>query len=143
MLNGWKTFQKKKPFLYGAGYHFASKLGAMEYRDYSTELYPIIKPHYAKRGIQGSVNTASFMYEYSNFGNIGMILSALLTALIFVFTEKVFYDNFISKISLNFFPIFLLSSGALTTALFSGGWGLVIVLYYIFAREFSLESEKK
>jgi hypothetical protein len=37
----------------------------------------------------------------------------------------------------------MLSSGALTTALFSGGWGLVVVLYYIFAKEFSLESEKK
>jgi hypothetical protein len=70
------------------------------------------------------------------------VLSALFLGFLLFFIESIFGNNVLLKTSLNLFPIFMLSSGALTTALFSGGWGLVIVLYYIFAREFRVESER-
>lgn len=142
MVVGWfEHIPKEKPFLYGSGYHFAKGLTRSEYRNYSIELYPILRPQYAERGLQGSVNTASFMYEYSNFGKIGMVLSAFLLALVLIFAEKVFYNNFILKISFNFFPIFMLSSGAITTALFSNGWGPVILLYFLFSNELKSSNE--
>jgi hypothetical protein len=46
-----------------------------------------------------------------------------------------------TKLTLNLFPIFLLSSGSLTTILFSGGWGLVMVLFWIFKKEFDEKHE--
>ena len=82
------------------------------------------------------------MYEYSNFGRTGLILSALLLGFLLCFIELIFGSNMLLKTSLNLFPIFMLSSGALTTALFSGGWGLIIILYYIFTKDFKTKSEK-
>jgi len=142
MVVGWfDNIPEEKPFLYGEGYHFAKGITGKEHRNYSLELYPILRPQYAERGLQGSVNTASFMYDYSNFGKIGMVLSAFLLALILIIAESVFYNNFILKISFNFFPIFMLSSGALTTALFSNGWGPVILLYFLFSIELKSSNE--
>ena len=137
MVSEWfEHIPAKKPFLYGDGYGFLCKIKGIKHIEYSKTLYPIIRPKFAKQGLKGSVNTASFMYEYSNFGNAGLVLSALFLGFLLVFIESIFGNNALLKTSLNLFPIFMLSSGALTTALFSGGWGLVIVLYYIFAREF-------
>lgn len=144
MVSQWfQQIPKNKPFLHENGYGFICKIKGIKHVEYSKVLYPIIRPKYAARGLKGSVNTASFMYEYSNFGNTGLVLSALFLGFLLFFVESIFGNNMLLKTSLNLFPIFMLSSGALTTALFSGGWGLVIVLYYIFAKEFSLESEKK
>lgn len=144
MVAKWfQEIPKSKPFLYENGYGFICKIKGIKHVEYSKVLYPIIRPKYAEKGLKGSVNTASFMYEYSNFGNIGLILSALFLGFLLCFIELIFGSNILLKTSLNLFPIFMLSSGALTTALFSGGWGLIIILYYIFTREFSLESEKK
>jgi hypothetical protein len=143
MVSQWfHHIPKNKPFLYGDGYGFICKMKGIKHVEYSKVLYPIIRPKYAEKGLQGSVNTASFMYEYSNFGNAGLVLSALFLGFLLFFIESIFGNNVLLKTSLNLFPIFMLSSGALTTALFSGGWGLVIVLYYIFAREFRVESER-
>ncbi len=134
---------KNKPFLYGDGYSFICGIKGIEHVEYSKVMYPIIRPKYAKKGLIGSVNSASFMYEYSNFGTIGLILSGLLLAFLLFIIESIFSDNVLLKTSLNLFPIFMLSSGALTTALFSGGWGLIIILYYIFAKEFKIKSESE
>jgi hypothetical protein len=143
MVSEWfEHIPADKPFLYGDGYGFICKIKGIKHIEYSKTLYPIVRPNYAERGLKGSVNVASFMYEYSNFGRIGLILSALLLSLFFVIIEAIFGDNTLLKTSLNLSPVFMLSSGALTTALFSGGWGLVIVLYYIFAREFRVKSER-
>lgn len=143
MVTEWfEHIPADKPFLYGDGYGFLCKIKGIKHIEYSKTLYPIIRPKFAKHGLKGSVNTASFMYEYSNFGNAGLVLSALFLGFLLFFIESIFGNNVLLKTSLNLFPIFMLSSGALTTALFSGGWGLVIVLYYIFAGEFRLENER-
>lgn len=137
MVAQWfDAIPKTKPFLRGNGYYFYCTLTGNEYHEYSKELYPIIRPNYAEKGLKGSVNTASFMYEYSNFGRLGMVLSALFFSIVLIFTEFVFKHNLKMKIALNLFPVFMLSSGALTTALFSGGWGLIIFLYFLFSKEF-------
>jgi len=143
MVSEWfNHIPTTKPFLYGDGYGFICKIKGIEHVEYSKILYPIIRPNYAERGLKGSVNAASFMYEYSNFGKFGLILSGFLLALLLFIIESIFGDNVLLKTSLNLFPIFMLSSGALTTALFSGGWGLIIILYYIFAKDFKTKSEK-
>ncbi len=119
------------PFLNGCGYRFAKIFGC-EHQDYSKLLYPRIYPHYAVKGLKGTVNVASFMYEYSNFGKIGLILAGLIIALLFLVVQKMFTNQFIWLVVFNFFPVLMLSSKSFTTLLFSGGWGLTILLFFIF-----------
>ncbi|MEJ6777388.1 MAG: hypothetical protein QNK85_08715 [Crocinitomicaceae bacterium] len=143
MVSEWfDKIPNDKPFLNGDGYSFVCNINGHKYRNYATELYPVIRPNFSRRGLKGSVNAASFMYEYSNFGKFGLVLSAFLLALLFVIIEVIFAGNVLLKISLNLFPVFMMSSGALTTALFSGGWGLIIVLYFIFESDFKHRSIK-
>lgn len=128
---------EKKPYLYGDGYPFIAKLRARKYIDYSKELYPILKPDYAKKGLSGTVNVASFVREYSNFGYLGLFLGGALIALVLVFIDKMFlgYENF--YYSINLFPIFLFSSSSILTILFSGGWFLFILLFFIFCKSYN------
>lgn len=123
---------KDEPFLYGCGYRFLTPFLGCEYESYSKKLYPHIFVKYAKRGIRGNANAASFMYEYSNFGNIGLVMSGLVLALLLVAVEMVFKGYFGLKLAINIFYILMLSSSALTTILFSGGWGMMILLFLFF-----------
>ena len=86
-------------------------------------------PKHAKKGLKGNVNVASFMYEYANFGVYGLILSGVFLGLLFVSIEKIFVNNITLKLAINLIPVLILSSQAITTLLFSGGWGLSILLY--------------
>ena len=55
-----------------------------------------------------------------------------ILAIVFYFIETMFRNNFKFKLSLNLIPLATLSSQALPTLLFSGGWGLLLGLYYLF-----------
>jgi hypothetical protein len=133
MVSEWfETIPSKKPFLNGNGYRMYAYFSNSRYRDYASELYPILRPQYAEQGLTGTVNTASFMYDFANFGRVGLILSGILLAFYFLVVEAIFAQDFIIKLSLNSFQILLLSSTNLTTSLFSGGWLLILLLYLYF-----------
>jgi len=137
-ISRWfNVIPEKKPYLYGDGYPFITKIRARKYIDYSKELYPILKPNYAKKGLSGTVNVASFVREYSNFGYLGLFLGGALIALVLVFIDKIFlgYENF--YYSINLFPIFLFSSSSILTILFSGGWFVFILLFFIFCKSYN------
>ena len=137
-ISQWfNVIPEKKPYLYGDGYPFIAKLRARKYIDYSKELYPILKPDYDKKGLSGTVNVASFVREYSNFGYLGLFLGGALIALVLVFIDKMFlgYENF--YYSINLFPIFLFSSSSILTILFSGGWFVFILLFFIFCKSYN------
>ena len=141
IVSDWfRVIPSQKPFLHGNGYHFIASLKGTKFRDYSTELYPVIFPQYAARGYAGSVNSASFMYDYANFGVVGLIYSAVLLSLIFVFINFLFAENNRMKFCINFFPILFLSSSSLFTLLFSGGWGLLILLFLLFRKDFESQT---
>ncbi len=123
---------QKYPYLYGKGYHF---LNPNTYVDYSKILYEELFPQYAKLGLAGTVNVASFVYEYSNFGILGLVLSALVLSFIFLCIELLFVNNQYYILVLNALPIILLSSAALSTMLFSGGWVATLVLFLIFRKK--------
>ena len=135
-ITGWfKHIPKDLPYQNGSGYRFAKFITQKEYSNYAKELYPIMYPTYAARGLQGNVNVASFMYDYANFGWKGFIISGISIGLLFVFIEWLFMDRFVLKLSINTIPVLLLSSQAITTALFSGGWGLMLILYFLFRKK--------
>ena len=143
MVGNWfEIIPQKKPFLKGKGYKAFCKITKQKYHDYNLELYPVIFPDYANQGIKGSVNSAHFMRGYSNFGNLGLFLSAIMLALMLSVLNIVFQSsNQTMKLCINLFPIFLLSSGSLSTILFSGGWGLLILLFWIFKNDLTTNHE--
>lgn len=120
---------KDKPFLFGQDFGPFARLQGLPTKDYNLELYPLFYPEYAKQGIRGSVNAAHFMRSYANFGWWGLTLSALMMAIFFWLLNNI-HRKTQSELafSLQIFPLFLLSSGSLLTLLFSGGWGLIILL---------------
>lgn len=122
---------KDEPFLRGQGYRFIAPFIGKEYVNYSQKLYHHIYPVYAKRGIQGNANAASFMYDYSNFGILGLVLSGIILSIVFVIVDTLFQGNLVYKISLNSLYVLMLSSSALSTLLLSGGWGLMILLFLL------------
>lgn len=120
------------PYAKGCAYHFAAPFLACNYIDYSSILYDELYPNYAAKGLHGSVVVTSFMYDFANFGVYGLILSAFILSILFVFVNHIFSDNWKTGLPLNFYFIIILLSSAISTLLFSGGWGLIILLYLIF-----------
>jgi hypothetical protein len=136
MVSDWfKHIPEHKPFLHGCGYHFLAPFLGCEFRNYAQELYPLIYPKYAARGIQGNVNVAHFMYDYANFGKTGIFIGGIFMALIIAIFDTVFSFSIVYKFSVNTFYVLMLSSSALTTLLFSGGWGIMLFLFFIFKDE--------
>ncbi len=140
MVSEWfDVIPNKKPFLYGNGYRLWAKITGNTFTEYSTELYPVLRPHFAQQGLVGTVNTASFMYDYANFGRLGLVISAFMLSVFFVFIEILFKNDITLKLSLNLFPVFILSSTAITTLLFSGGWSLLMIMYFIYKKTLSTQ----
>jgi hypothetical protein len=121
-----------KPFLYGNGYKIVSKITGGKYHDYARELYPYVYVENAKHGLVGSVNVASFMRGYSNFGTVGLFIAALILALVLVLAETIFSGYVLFKLAFNAFPVLMLSSTSLETNLASGGWLLTMCLFLLF-----------
>ena len=135
MVSRWfEHVPKDKPFLYGDGYRLVALLKGVQYQAYASQLYEVIYPTYHAMGLQGSVNVASFMYDYANFGTWGLVLSGFILALLFLLIERIFKNSVKLKLSMNIYPVLFLSSSALTTMLFSGGWMLLILFFFIFLK---------
>lgn len=140
VVSQWfEAVPEKLPFQHGCGYRFLAPVLGCEFREYAYEIYPIAYPHYVERGFSGSVNTASFMYDYVNFGTIGLALSGLLLALIFCFVQGVFLNDHEGSIIFNTFPVLILSSTSISTLMFSGGWGLLLLLYFLFGKTLTIK----
>ncbi len=131
----FELIPQKYPFLKGKGYHF---IYPNNYIDYSKILYEELFPQYVEKGLSGSVNTASFVYEYSNFGSWGLVLSSLVLSFLFLFIERLFLNYKSYLLILNLLPIILLSSSALSSLLFSGGWVATLLLFFIFKNKLNI-----
>lgn len=132
-----------KPFLNGNGYSFVSKITGGTYHNYARELYPYVYVENAKHGLVGSVNVASFMRGYSNFGASGLILSALVLAFTFVCIGSIFAKNLFFNLAFNSFPVVFLSSTSLLTICLSGGWVLTIALFLLYKDLFVLDKSEE
>ena len=131
-----------EPFLNGCGYRILAPILGCDYKNYGQELYDDIFPKYAAIGIKGNVNTTSFMYDYANFGVLGLIISGLLMGALISLIDFIFSFSLMVKFAINGFYILMLSSSALTTLMFSGGWGLMILLFFIYKRDLLTTTNK-
>ena len=116
------------PFLEGRGNKIIAGLKGETFVDYSTELYRYIYPGYYRRGYQGRVNCASFMYDYANFGTKGMVFSGIFLSIVFYLVFL--FTRFNPRLSLpiNLSSCLMISSTSLTTLLLTGGWGILVLL---------------
>lgn len=136
MVGKWfEAIPRKKPFLHGQGYRIYARCTGQPFHDYSTEMYSMLYPEYAQRGYSGSVNVASFMYDYANFGLPGLLLSACVMGLLLLLVNQTFAGDVPMKIAFNTMPVLMLSSTSFTTLLFSGGWGLLVILFVLLLKK--------
>lgn len=143
-VTSWfKHVPEDLPFLYGNGYKIVAKLTGGEYHDYARELYPYVYKENAKHGLVGSVNVASFMRGYANFGIPGLVLAAFILAIVLIFIESVYAGFDIFKFAFNAFPVLMLSSTSLETNLASGGWLLTMVLFLLFRNKLQALTRSK
>lgn len=136
------------PYLHGSGYRFLAPVLKEPYHDYSREIYNKVYQKEAAMGFTGTATTAFFMYDYSNFGNWGLILAGLFLAFFLLIVRWIFKDDSVNMFALNGLFVIWLSSAAFTTTLFSGGWMLTILLYLLFKpyikdQKRNLSSDKK
>ncbi len=137
----YRIIPSEKPFLYGQDFAPYCKITGKEHHTYSQELYPIIFPHYAARGLSGSVNVAHFMRSYSNFGYIGLALAALLlVCVLWLILLSAKGESLEMSLCFHLFPVVLLNSGSIFTLMMSGGWFMIFVLLwthkaYIYGKE--------
>jgi hypothetical protein len=124
------------PYTKGCGYHFLAPLIGCDYKDfdYSRKIYEATYIKESKIGLKGTVTVANFVYDYANFGYIGLVLSAIIISVFFVLLNTIYKDDFNWLISNNVLFVFWLSSGQFSTTLLSGGWVLAILLYFFLVR---------
>jgi ABC-type transport system involved in multi-copper enzyme maturation permease subunit len=83
-------------------------------------------------GFDGTATTAYFMYDYANFGNWGLAIAGIYLAVFLVFVNLLFKNDFNNMLSLNVLYLLWLSSAPFTSTLFSGGWVLMLLLYWLY-----------
>jgi hypothetical protein len=119
------------PYGEGCGDRWLAKLKHCDYIQYPVEIYKVLFPLQLKAGIVGTANVAGFMEWYANFGLFGLLLSGLelgsWLGLIGVFLKRLGP----MLLTMNILFILLLSSSSFHTLLFSGGWGLTVILSYL------------
>jgi hypothetical protein len=121
----------QKPLLGFGGYRIFSKVMGVDYHDYSLELYPILFPGYHASGFKGSVNVANFMNDYICFGWKSVTVGSFVLAFVLVIVSLLFRGNADILLAVNIMPILMLSSTRLSILLFSGGWGLLLLLSFV------------
>lgn len=129
----------KIPFSKGCSYRLLAKLMNCNFQNTALEIYNVLNPELVEKGIMGSVNAASFMQDYANFGYVGLFYSALILSTLLFFIKELFYDNLYIGISLNSVPILLLSSVSLSSTIVSGGWLLTLSIYMLFKSDFLIK----
>jgi hypothetical protein len=125
------------PFAHGCAYNFAAPLLGCTYFDFPAKMYDILYPNYAAKGLHGTVVAPSFMYDYANFGNTGLVLSAIVLSFLIIAVQNIFKSQTKMSFALNFYYIVILISSAISTLLFSGGWGLIILLFMLCSNKIS------
>ena len=119
---------------HGCGYRTLARLIGCEYIPVPSKLYQAFYQENTQRGMLGSLNAASFMSDYANFGFAGISVSTILTALLFCLVTIIYRDHPLA-LPLNI-PLILVSmETSIITALNSGaGWLAMTALFLYFFR---------
>lgn len=135
VVSQWTTLIPKEiPFGMGCGYRFLAPLLDCDFQNYALIIHDKLYPEYVARGLGGSVNAASMMVGYANFGTIGVLAYAFIQATLAWMIFVLFRNSRHLILPINIIYLFFLSSSDLLTMLLSGGWSLSILLFLMLAR---------
>ena len=119
---------------HGCGYRLLASWVGCSYVPVPSKLYAAFYSEQYDQGMRGSLNAASFMTEYANFGPRGLVLSALMAGCLFV-AARVIYRNHPLALPLNLPLIVSVMEGNIVTAINSGaGWLVMTSIFLIFFR---------
>lgn len=124
------------PFAHGCGYRPLATILGCTHVNFSKSVYSLYNRNWVDQGVAGTMNAASFMEDYANFGVPGLIGGGMALAGLLFLTGIAFSGRRQLGIALNIAPLLYLSSSALLSLLFSGGWLTTMLLYAIFYNEF-------
>ncbi|WP_158590351.1 LamG-like jellyroll fold domain-containing protein [Noviherbaspirillum cavernae] len=124
------------PFAQGCGYRPLAALLGCPHVNFSEAVYTLYNPYLVEQGVEGTMNAASFMEDYANFGMPGLVLGGMLLAVLLYGLGVLFAGRRRVGVALNIVPLMYLSSGALLTLLLSGGWLATLCLYAVFYDDF-------
>lgn len=122
------------PYGEGCGYRFLTPLIGCEFQNYSTILYAKLYPEETAQGLRGTVNAASMMTAYANFGMAGIAISAIMHGFLAWVLYILFHRTPALSPPFNGIYLVLLSSGDLFTLMLSGGWGFALIFYITLCR---------
>lgn len=119
---------------HGCGYRILARFMKCEYVPVPTKLYEAFYQENTQRGMRGSLNAASFMSDYANFGPSGIVVSSFLTGLLFCVIAIIYRDHPLA-LPLNIPLIMVSMETSIVTALNSGaGWLAMTALFLYFFR---------
>ena len=119
---------------HGCGYRLLASWLDCNYVPVPSKLYVAFYHEQYEQGMRGSLNAASFMTEFANFGPGGFLLSALMAGCLFV-AVRVIYRNHPLALPLNLPLIVSVMEGNIVTAINSGaGWLVMTSIFLIFFR---------
>jgi len=118
----------------GCGYRLLAAHIGCRYVPVPSKLYVAFYPENYEQGMRGSLNSASFMTEFANFGTRGFLLSALLAGCLFA-AIRVIYRNHPLALPMNLPLIIAAMESSIVTALNSGaGWLVMTAIFFLFFR---------
>jgi hypothetical protein len=118
----------------GCGYRLLAKRIGCDYVPVPSKLYAAFYPANYEHGMRGSLNAASFMTEFANFGPRGFLLSALLAGVLFA-AVRVIYRNHPLALPMNLPLIVAAMESSIVTAINSGaGWLVMTAIFFLFFR---------
>jgi hypothetical protein len=119
---------------HGCGYRWLAPILGCAYVHIPNKLYNFYYHGNIDKGVMGSLNSASFMTEYANFGPSGFILSALFAGLLFSVIILI-YGNHPMALPMTLPLIISLMETSLFTAINSGsGWLAMTLIFILFFR---------
>jgi hypothetical protein len=127
-----ETFPADKGFQNGCGYRWYApiegcsftKLPDMVWMKYYEDLYD-------EHGLVGTVSAPHYINAYANFGENGVLFSAIGMAILLVLLNAIFV-NPVHNIAFNASFLALALQTPLTSLLNSSGWALMIIMYMAF-----------
>jgi hypothetical protein len=122
------------PFGEGCGSRLIASVVGCDLRSFPKLVHDLENPELAAAGIHGTMTAASFMEDYANFGERGMVGGALVMGALFALIALIYRDDWKLAFLLNFIPVALLMELPLSTVLLTGGWAVSIALYLIFRK---------
>jgi hypothetical protein len=133
IVHEWlETFPADKGFQHGCGYRWYAPIAGCEFVKLPDMVW---MKYYAnlnhKYGLVGTVSAPHYINAYANFGDTGVLLSAIGMAILLVLLNCIF-TNPVYNIAFNASYLALALQTPLTALLNSSGWALMIVMYVVF-----------